>query len=212
MHDQSLARKDQDAAPSAAAASLRAGLLSAQEVAVRKAEFVERYKIEVLDKTQVRYVLPAGASRLQFIEEAEKIARASDLYRHVVQSGQLEGWAKDPLFCRPLQVERVFGIDCAVAGSEERTRTEQREYFSSNGLSMAWVHDLAVAHIAIQMATEWRDAFRHDNRSLTVRAEGGQLFCSFTGLTERCFFMSDQQAHGALRAGAYLPWTALTAA
>ena len=184
-----------------------AELLSPELAAAKKAEFVARYQIEVLDETKVRYVLPAGTSRLQFLEQAEEFAKLSDLFRHVVQPVQLESWAKDPLFQKPLQVARSFGLDCTVEGSQEKTRSEQRDFLSSLGLSMAWVHDLAVAHVAMQMATEWRDAFRQDNRSHTVRAEGGQLFCSLLGLTERCFFMHDLQCHTALRAGGYLPGT-----
>lgn len=210
MVHQSQSSQDKDTAQFGQFHTLRTSQLPSPELAVaKKAEFVARYQIEVLDETKVRYVLPAGTSRLTFIEQAEEIARLSDLFRHVVQPAQLELWAKDPLFQKTLQVDRAFGLDCTVEGSQEKTRSEQREFLSSLGLHMAWVHDLAVAHVAMQMATEWRDAFRHDNRSHTVRAEGGQLFCSLLGLTERCFFMHDLQYHTALRAGAYLPGTDL---
>jgi len=210
MVHQAQASQDNNTTQLAHLAPMRPTEALAPELATaRKAEFVARYQIDVLDETKVRYVLPAGTSRLTFLEQAEEVANVTDLYRHVVQPAQLELWARDPLFQKPLQIDRAFGIDCTVEGSQEKTRSEQREFLSSLGLSMVWVHDLAVAHVAVQMATEWRDAFRHENRSHTVRAEGGQLFCSLLGLTERCFFMHDLQYHAALRAGAYLPGTSL---
>ena len=213
MIDQSQASHDKNPPQLGQLPPLRANELISPEAAVaKKAAFVARYQIEVLDDTKVRFVLPAGASRFQFLEQADEIARLSDLFRHVVQPAQLESWAKDPLFRKSAHVERAVAVDCTVEGSQEKTRDEQLKFLSSLGLRMAGVHDLAVAHVAMQMATEWRDAFRHSDRSHTVRAEGGQLFCSLLGLTERCFFMHDLQYHVALRAGAYLPGTDLGAA
>lgn len=207
MVHQAQASQDSNAAQLAHLAPMRPTEALAPELATaRKAEFVARYQIEVLDETKVRYVLPAGTSRLQFLEQAEEIAAMSDLFRHVVRPTQLEAWSKDPLFSQPMRVDRAFGIDCAVEGSQEKTMDEQGRFLSSLGLRMAGVHDLAVAHVAIRMATEWRDAFRNDSRSHTVLAEGGQqLFCSLSGLEEVRFFRVGVERHAALRAGAHLP-------
>ena len=175
-----------------------------QAAAARRAEFVSRYEIEVLSPTTVRLVLPKDCSRLEFIREAQDIAAALDLFRKVAQPVQLEMWARDVAFTKPVETKTPIAVNCMVEGTGELTRGEQKEFLAKHGLKMATLQDLATAHVAIMMASEWHDAFRSDLRSHTIRADGGQLFSSLTGLTERAFFMHDFQYHPALMAASYL--------
>ncbi len=175
----------------------------APDAGLRRAAFVEKFNVRVLGNTEVSLTIPKGVSRLDLVKEAEQIAVASDLFRHVAQPAQIDAWSKCSEFTKPVESDTKIAVDCMVLGSEEMTYQRQKEFLEPIG-GMAKLEDLAVAHIALSLATEWRDAFRNSDRSYTVRAEGGQLFCSLTGLTVPTFFSDPGQAHKAIRAAAYV--------
>lgn len=174
------------------------------EALTQRAEFLKAYQVEVLSNTEVLVVLPEGKSRYDFMCEAQRASLAVDQFRKVAQPEQLEEWSRDALFTKPVLVPTRIGVNCMVEGSGGMTRAEQDAFFLEKGLTMAKVADLAVAHAAIFLATEFRDAFRTNLRSHTVRARDGQLFATVAGLTEHTYFRHDSRAHPALMAAANL--------
>ncbi len=181
-----------------------------------RAAFVARFNIRVLGETQVALTIPKGASRFDLISEAQEIAKASDLFRHVAQPAQLEAWGRSGEFTTPVEEDTHLAVDCRVEGSGGMTLQQQESFLLAKGLSIATFRDLAVAHVAFSVATEWKDPFVDGLYHCTVRgklSDGavgsedrscGTLQNSPLGLTDRCFLCHDSRAQVALRVGACL--------
>lgn len=182
--------------------------------------FIEKHQIGLVagSGTQVQYVLPAGSSRLEFLLEAQKIARSIDACSPIIQEARIDTICdKAPVMRERLSVSTPFCVDCMVEDSGGKTFEEQKSFLQSRGLRMAAFHDLVTAAVAFSVASNGRDPFVDGLYRCTVRGEAdktgvklpGQdsapLIGSPGGLTDRCFFMLDSQANPALRVAAYLP-------
>lgn len=191
-----------------------------REAIQARQDFIEKYQIQLVpgSSTQVQYVLPAGTSRLDFVLEAQKIAKSVDPCGPVIQDARIDLiCSKAPAMLKPLPVNTPFAVDCMVEDSGGKTFEEQKSFLQQKGLRMAAFHDLVTASVAFSVASGGRDPFVDGLHSCTVRGEAdktgaklpGQesapLIGSPGGLTDRCFFMLDSQANPALRVAAYLP-------
>jgi hypothetical protein len=191
-----------------------------REAIQARQKFIEKYQIQLVPEssTQVRYVLPVGTSRLDFVLEAQKIAKSIDPCAPIIQEARIDTiCSKAPAMRAPLPVNTPFAVDCMVENSGGKTFEEQRSFLQQKGLRMAVFHDLLTASVAFSVASDRRDPFVDGLHSCTVGGEtdktgarlpgqeSAPLLGSPGGLTDRCFFMLDSQASPALRVGAYLP-------
>lgn len=188
----------------------------APDAGLRRAAFAEKFNVRVLGDTEVSLTIPKGVSRLDLVKEAEQIAVVSDLFRHVAQPAQLEAWGRSGEFTTPVEEDTHLAVDCRVEGSGGMTLEQQESFLLAKGLSIVAFRDLAVAHVAFSVATEWKDPFVDGLYHCTVRGKlndgavgfedrsCGTLQNSPLGLTDRCFLCHDSRAQVALRVGAYL--------
>ena len=191
-----------------------------REAIQARQNFIEKYKIQLVpeSRTQVQYVLPAGTSRLDFVLEAQKIAKSVDPCGPIIQEIRIDTiCSKAPTMRKPLPVNTPFAVDCMVEHSGGKTFQEQKSFLEQKGLRMAAFHDLVTASVAFAVASDGRDPFTDGLHRCTVRGEADKagarlpdqesapLLGSPGGLTDRCFFMLDSQANPALRVAAYLP-------
>ena len=138
----------------------------------QKQAFIDKYGIEVLAESQVALTLPEGATRIEFLQEAQEIAKKLH-GQDGIWPGRLERWTKDRAFTDTVDEIRELAVDGNVKGSTNHTRSEQEK----KGWNDVDFQDLAVAHAAYFIATG-KDLFAGN----IVRARGGALFFSSLGL------------------------------
>jgi hypothetical protein len=151
--------------PVRAAASAREALL-------------QRFAIEVdRESGTVTYIL-GGASRAQFIKEANQVTQ--DLYgRRAVSELSLSRWSNDPRYLESSAPREIVTIQGVAPDSTGLTRTEQAEL----GLNNAPTRDVVVGHIAYMVATG-EDLFkrlhtRTDSGVLKLYRDGLHLYTDF---------------------------------
>jgi hypothetical protein len=127
--------------------------------------FVDKYAIATSDSStrQVRLTLPEGTSPIEFITEADKLARA--LYNWRVASPQALGeWQRSSSFSQPFAEPTSLTIEGCALNSTNQTRASQE----AQGWCNAPSSELIAAHAAFLIATR-KDLFN----GLTIRSRDG---------------------------------------
>jgi hypothetical protein len=148
----------------AALAAAKDKLPAAPQTDLKQA-FIEKYGIKVLADSQVAITLPEGTSRIEFLQEAQGIAR--QLHgQDAVWPDRLSKWGQDKDFTTQLTEALPIAADARITNSNNLRRNEME----SKGRLDLDIQYLAVAHTAYFLATG-KDAFQGD----VVRARGGAL-------------------------------------
>jgi len=115
-------------------------------------QFVAKYNICELGPHQVKLVLPARVSRIQFLEDAQEL---SQLYRgqNAGWPTQLQLWQKDAEYTAVSPTPALLMIDGCVDDSWSNTRRKQETYLSGKGLKMPTLCDLAIAQVGYFVAS-----------------------------------------------------------
>jgi len=164
---------------------------------VRKQSFVGKYGIVILGESKVSFTIPKGASVLDLLNDAQKVART--LYgRDAIYPNSLKTWSSEKAFTVAASKALKLSIDGNVPGSTDKTGDEQVAILKKQDLQLPEIEHLAAAHAAYFIAT---------GKSLFdgnwVRASGGALFFVVLGL-RGVGFLGDDRA-GDVAASAALP-------
>lgn len=147
--------------------------------------FLAQYGVEVLNGHTILFVLPAGSSRIEVLQEAQRLVNSRDL----VDPVWLKRWSKDERFVSKLAASERICIDGHVNGGDAKDRKTQIDFLRRKGVGPPSREDLAVAFALHWIATggplfEW-----FHNRSGTVkpytyrvRAAARSLYFSRRGL------------------------------
>lgn len=112
--------------------------------------FLATYGVEVINDHTVSFVLPKGCSRIEILDQAQKLV--SD--RTLIKPIDLVNFRKNQHFtCKSTVSERIC-IDGFVESSYAKSREEQVELLDSRGLELAKFEDVAVAFALHWMAAK----------------------------------------------------------
>jgi hypothetical protein len=141
--------------------------------------FVARYNVEVVNDHTVSFVIPKGVSRIEILQEAQKLVTDRDL----ILPNQLAKWTADPKFTTEATTSERICIDGHVPHSSGKTRAQQEALVGKENLPT--LDDLAVAFGVNWIATGEPLFGWHDESlgwSYVVRAAGGALGFDSIGL------------------------------
>jgi hypothetical protein len=142
------------------------GTLTAAEI------FVARYNVEVVNEHTVSFVIPKGVSRIEILQEAQRLVADRDL----IWPDQLAEWITDPKFTTEATTSELVCIDGHVPNSTNKTRAQQEKMVGKENLPT--LEDLAVAFAGNWIATGEPLFGWYNNSTLwshLVRAAGGAL-------------------------------------
>lgn len=111
------------------------------------------YSIEPLGEHQVAVTLPAAMSPLEFLKRGDNFVREFYGYHAVWLDHDLATWIDDPCFLATHDEPRRIIADGCVDGTSDLIREDQEAVLGAKGLSPISLPDLAVAHMALQIAT-----------------------------------------------------------
>ena len=157
--------------------------------------FVIKYNIQPLGEHEVSLVLPKDVSRLEFLQDAQRVALAIH-GRTVVWPKQLTTWAGENAFTQSASASTPLRIDGNVDGSTNKTREEQVKHLKPH--VMPSLEDLVIAHAAFFIATG-SNLFQGN----LVRAFGGALHFDDDGL--HVYDWHDDNCHAFIAAAVALP-------
>jgi len=144
--------------------------------------FVARYNVEVVNDHTVSFVIPKGVSRIEILQEAQKLVTDRDL----ILPNQLAKWTADPKFTTEATTSERICIDGHVPHSSGKTRAQQEALVGKENLPT--LDDLAVAFGVNWIATgEPLFGWHYESLgwSYVVRAAGGALYFYSNGLSVR---------------------------
>lgn len=166
-------------------------IVAAQNLESPRQEFLAKYGVKVLADCQVSFTLPSGTSRLDFLNEAQALAREL-INGPAVEKHSLAMWAKDAAFTTKVTEATSRSIDGNVSNSADISRKEG-EAKGWNNVDLA---DLATAHQAFLIATG-KNLFNGN----VVYARGGELLYDVLGLSVNLYGIAGS---GGAVASAYL--------
>lgn len=143
--------------------------------------FLAKYGVHVINDHTILFVLPKGSSRIEVLDEAERLVTDSQL----IIPRSFEDWSADERFTRPVVAPERICIDGHVKGGDAKTRFHQMEVLAGKGVELASQEDLAVA-FALHWVAMKEPLFgwykKAEIWSYAVRAAIGSLFYSHGGL------------------------------
>jgi hypothetical protein len=152
--------------------------------------FLAKYGVEVINEHTILFVLPKGCSRIDILNEAQRLVGGRD-QRDLILPQELEKWQRDERFTKPAAKSERICIDGHVKGGDAKDRATQEKFVSDKGLSLASIEDLAVAFALHWVATGeplfgW---YSQNSYSYWVRGAGGSLDFPHRGL--RAYSVND---------------------
>jgi hypothetical protein len=146
--------------------------------------FLAKYGVEVINEHTVLFVLPKGCSRIDILNEAQRLVPGIGNW-NLIYPSRLEKWQKEECFTKLAATSERICIDGHVKGGDGKDGATQVKFLADKGLRLSSIEDLAVAFALHWVATgdslfDWLDKSR--DYSAYVRCAGGALCVDSCGL------------------------------
>jgi hypothetical protein len=146
--------------------------------------FLAKYGVEVINEHTILFVLPKGCSRIDILNEAQRLVQGRD-QRDLIRPGEHEKWQQDERFTKLAESSERICIDGHVKGGDAMKRGPQEKFVADKKLFLPSIEDLAVA-FALHWVATGESLFGWYNQSngwsYYVRGAGGSLYFSHDGL------------------------------
>jgi hypothetical protein len=146
--------------------------------------FLAKYGVEVINEHTILFVLPKGCSRIDILNEAQRLVQGRD-QRDLIRPGEHEKWQQDERFTKLAESSERICIDGHVKGGDAMKRGPQEKFVADKKLFLPSIEDLAVA-FALHWVATGESLFGWYNQSngwsYYVRGAGGSLHFHRYGL------------------------------
>lgn len=149
------------------------------EIQELRSKFLDRYRVKLIDASQISITFPTNSSVFQLLQEAQ-IAGPKVEGSFVVWPSRLLAWQSDLEFTKKFPTDYSVVIDGNFPNANWKTFNEQTDLLASKGLQVAPKHLLAAAFSAFFIAMNGESIFR----GMDIRTANGTLYYGDGGLSE----------------------------
>ncbi len=144
--------------------------------------FIAKYGVIALSERTVSFVIPKGCSRIEILEEAQRLTT----HRELIERASLSWFENNEAFHARAALSETIRIIGSIEGFQGCSLAKQKYYVQGRGLELPSLPDLAVAFAAFYVATGqpisgWFSKPRE--RAFWARAESGAIGFGAEGIS-----------------------------